>query len=152
MNTKEKNLSNTLKKYYLENKFLFDKIESRLTATGIPDLLVCSPNGVEQLVELKVVEKEGNKAHILHLTPGQVAWHAKRNLYHRSNPFVVLLEELDKLVIISSRKAVEIIREGGKVDYNSIPKECLFDRKKVDYSLLIFTTTDLFYSSQKVYK
>lgn len=152
MNSKEKNLSNTLKKHFMENKFLFDKIESRLTATGIPDLLVCSPQGIEQLIELKVVEKDGNKAHLLHLTPGQVAWHAKRNMYGRSNPFVVLLEELDKLVIISSRKAIEIIRKGGKVSYGDIPKECLFDRKKADYTSLIFTTTDLYYSSQKVYK
>ena len=40
MNTKERNLSNNLKSYYLKEQFFVDKIESRLTTAGIPDLLV----------------------------------------------------------------------------------------------------------------
>ena len=110
MNTKEKNLSNNLKSYYLKEKFFVDKIESRLTTAGIPDLLVMSPNGIERLVELKVVEADLK----LSLTPGQMAWHSKRRMRSQSYPFIILVEPVNKLLVVNSRKVLDIMEKGGK--------------------------------------
>ena len=148
MNAKEKNLSNNLKGYYLKEKFFVDKIESRLTTAGIPDLLVMSPNGREEFVELKVVEKDLK----LSLTPGQMAWHSKRRLRHRQHPFVVLVEPVNKLLVISSLKVLHLMEKGGKIDLEDVPEECWFQRNAVDYAMLTYVTTDLYFSSPRVYK
>ena len=148
MNTKEKNLSNNLKSYYLKEKFFVDKIESRLTTAGIPDLLVMSPNGIERLVELKVVEADLK----LSLTPGQMAWHSKRRMRSQSYPFIILVEPVNKLLVVNSRKVLDIMEKGGKINLEEVPEQCWFNRTAVDYSMLTYVTTDLFYSSSKVYK
>ena len=148
MKYKERNLSNNLKNYFLKEKFFIDKIESRLTTAGIPDLLVLSPSGHEQLIELKVVEADL----VLSLTPGQVAWHSKRHLRNCTHPFVVLVEPRNKLLVINSRKVLDIIEKGGKIDLDNIPDECWFNRTAADYAMLTYVTTDLFYVSGRVYK
>ena len=148
MNTKEKNLSNTLKKYYLNEKFFIDKIESRLTTAGVPDLLVLSPIGVEQFVELKVVEDDLK----LSLTPGQMSWHSKRRMRNVSHPFVILVEPVNKLLVVSSKKVLDIMEKGGKLNLEEIPEECWFARSSTEYSLLTYATTDLYFSSPRVYK
>ena len=148
MNTKERNLSNNLKCYYLKEKFFVDKIESRLTTAGIPDLLVMSPNGIEQFVELKVVEADLK----LSLTPGQMAWHSKRHMRGVSHPFVVLVEPVNKLLVIRSTKVLDIMEKGGKLYLDEIPEECWANRSTIDYALLTYVTTDLYFSSSRVYK
>ena len=148
MNTKEKNLSKNLKGYYLKEKFFVDKIESRLTTAGVPDLLVLSPSGTEALVELKVVEDDLK----LLLTPGQMSWHSKRRMRHVSHPFVILVEPVNKLLVANSIKVLDIIEKGGKINLEEVPEQCWFNRTTVDYSMLTYVTTDLFYSSSKVYK
>ena len=148
MNTKEKNLSNTLKKYYLNEKFFIDKIESRLTTAGVPDLLVLSPIGVEQFVELKVVEKDLK----LSLTPGQMSWHSKRRMRNISHPFVILVEPINKLLVANSIRVLDIMEKGGKINLKEIPDKCWFSRTARDYSVLTYATTDLYYSSPRVYK
>ena len=148
MNTKEGNLFNNLKKYYLKEKFFVDKIESRLTTAGIPDLLVMSPNGIERLVELKVVEADLK----LSLTPGQMAWHSKRRMRGSSYPFIILVEPVNKLLVVNSRKVLDIMEKGGKINLEEVPAQCWFNRTAVDYSMLTYVTTDLFYPSSKVYK
>lgn len=148
MNTKEKNLSNNLKSYYLKEKFFVDKIESRLTTAGIPDLLVLSPNGKEAFVELKVVEDDLK----LSLTPGQMSWHSKRRMRHVSHPFVVLVEPVNKLLVIRSTKVLDIMEKGGKLNPEEIPEQCWFARSAIDYAMLTYVTTDLYFSSSRVYK
>ena len=148
MNTKEKNLSNNLKSYYLKEQFFVDKIESRLTTAGIPDLLIMSLNGVEQFVELKVVEDDLK----LSLTPGQMAWHSRRRMRGISHPFVILVEPVNKLLVVSSKKVLDIMENGGKINLEDIPDVCWFNRSARDYSMLTYATSDLFYSSPRVYK
>ena len=148
MNTKEKNLSNNLKSYYLKEQLFVDKIESRLTTAGIPDLLVMSLNGVEQFVELKVVEDDLK----LSLTPGQMAWHSRRRMRGISHPFVILVEPVNKLLVVSSKKVLDIMEKGGKINLEDIPDVCWFSRSARDYSMLTYATSDLFYSSPRVYK
>ena len=148
MNTKERNLSNNLKSYYLKEKFFVDKIESRLTTAGIPDLFVLSPIGVEQLVELKVVEADLK----LSLTPGQMAWHSRRRMRNVSHPFVILVEPVNKLLVVSSKKVLSIMEKGGKINLDEVPEHCWFSRSAQDYSMLTYATTDLYYSSPRVYK
>lgn len=148
MNHKEKNFSNTLKKYYLQEKFFFDKIESRMTAGGIPDLLVVSPNGRQEFVELKVVEEDMK----LSLTKGQVSFHSKRIMRNVVTPFVALVEPLNKILVMSSRKVLNLYSKGGKLNIEEIPEQCWFNRTAVDYAMLTYVTTDLFYSSPRVYK
>ena len=148
MNTKERNLSNNLKSYYLKEKFFVDKIESRLTTAGIPDLLVMSPTGIEQFVELKVVEADLK----LSLTPGQMAWHSRRRMRGISHPFVILVEPVNKLLVVSSRKVLNIMEKGGKMNLGEIPEECWFNRSAIDYAMLTYVTTDLYFSSSRVYK
>lgn len=148
MNTKERNLSNNLKSYYLKEKFFVDKIESRLTTAGIPDLLVMSPMGQEQFVELKVVEADLK----LSLTPGQMAWHSKRRMRGISHPFVILVEPVNKLLVVSSKKILDIMEKGGKINPDEVPEQCWFNRSSQDYSMLTYATTDLYYSSSRVYK
>ena len=158
MNTKEKNLSNNLKSYYLKEKFFIDKIESRLTTAGIPDILVMSPMGQEQFVELKVVEADIKLA----LTPGQMSWHSRipgqmswhsrRRMRGVSHPFVILVEPVNKLLVASSRKVLDLMEKGGKLNLEEIPEECWFSRSARDYSMLTYATTDLYYSSSRVYK
>lgn len=148
MNAKEKNLSNNLKSYYLKEKFFVDKIESRLTTAGIPDLLVLSPTGKEAFVELKVVEDDLK----LSLTPGQMSWHSKRRMRHVSHPFVVLVEPVNKLLVIRSTKVLDIMEKGGKLNLEEIPEQCWFARSAIDYAILTYVTTDLYFSSSRVYK
>lgn len=148
MNTKEKNLSNNLKSYYLKENFFVDKIESRLTTAGIPDLLIMSPAGVEQFVELKVVEDDLK----LSLTPGQMAWHSRRRMRGISHPFVILVEPVNKLLVVSSKKVLEIMEKGGKINLEEVPDSCWFNRSAGDYSVLTYATSDLYYSSLRVYK
>lgn len=149
MNKKEQNLSNTLKKYYLQEKFFVDKIESRMTTAGIPDLLVMSQNGVQNFVELKVVEDD----YIVSLTPGQKAWHSRRNMRHTTVPFVILVEPEDKLLVVSSQRVLKwVLNKGGKIPIEEIPEECWFNRTKADYTMLTYATADLYYSSPRVYK
>ena len=148
MKYKERNLSNNLKGYFLKEKFFVDKIESRLTTAGIPDLLVVSPNGFEQLIELKVVEADC----VLSLTPGQIAWHSKRNMRHCTHPFIILVELRNKLLVVNSKKVLDIIEKGGKIDLDNVPDECWFSRTATDYSMLTYVTTDLFHVSGRVYK
>lgn len=148
MNTKERNLSNNLKSYYLKEKFFVDKIESRLTTAGIPDLLVMSPMGQEQFVELKVVEADLK----LSLTPGQMAWHSRRRMRGISHPFVILVEPVNKLLVVSSKKVLDIMEKGGKINLDEVPEQCWFNRSAGDYSVLTYATTDLYYSSSRVYK
>lgn len=148
MNTKERNLSNNLKSYYLKEKFFVDKIESRLTTAGIPDLLVMSPMGQEQFVELKVVEADLK----LSLTPGQMAWHSRRRMRGISHPFVILVEPVNKLLVVSSKKVLDIMEKGGKINLDEVPEQCWFNRSAGDYSMLTYATTDLYYSSSRVYK
>lgn len=148
MNTKERNLSNNLRSYYLKEKFFVDKIESRLTTAGIPDLLVLSPIGMEQLVELKVVEADLK----LSLTPGQMAWHSRRRMRGVSHPFVILVEPVNKLLVVNSRKVLDIMAKGGKINLDEVPEQCWFSRSAQDYSMLTYATTDLYYSSSRVYK
>ena len=148
MNTKERNLSNNLKSYYLKEKFFVDKIESRLTTAGIPDLLVMSPNGIEQFVELKVVEADLK----LSLTPGQMAWHSKRHMRGVSHPFVILVESVNKLLVVNSRKVLAIMEKGGKINLEEISEQCWFTRSAIDYAMLTYVTTDLYFSSSRVYK
>ncbi len=148
MNTKERNLSNNLKSYYLKEKFFVDKIESRLTTAGIPDLLVMSPMGKEQFVELKVVEADLK----LSLTPGQMAWHSRRRMRCVTHPFIILVEPVNKLLVVSSRKVLDIMEKGGKINLEEIPEECWFNRSAIDYAMLTYVTTDLYFSSSRVYK
>lgn len=148
MNTKERNLSNNLKSYYLKEKFFVDKIESRLTTAGIPDLFVLSPTGIEQLVELKVVEADLK----LSLTPGQMAWHSRRRMRGVSHPFVILVEPVNKLLVVSSKKVLDIMEKGGKINPEEIPEECWFNRSAIDYAILTYATTDFYFSSSRVYK
>lgn len=148
MNTKERNLSNNLKSYYLKEKFFVDKIESRLTTAGIPDLLVMSPMGQEQFVELKVVEADLK----LSLTPGQMAWHSRRRMRGVSHPFVILVESVNKLLVASSKKVLDIMEKGGKINLEEIPEECWFNRSATDYAILTYATTDFYFSSSRVYK
>lgn len=148
MNTKEKNLSKNLKSYYLKEQFFVDKVESRLTTAGIPDLLVMSSNGVEQFVELKVVEDDLK----LSLTPGQMAWHSRRRMRGISHPFVILVEPVNKLLVASSKKVLDIMEKGGKMNLEDIPDNCWFSRSAKDYSMLTYATSDLYYSSPRVYK
>ena len=148
MNTKERNLSNNLKSYYLKEKFFVDKIESRLTTAGIPDLFVLSLAGVEQLVELKVVEADLK----LSLTPGQMAWHSRRRMRGVSHPFVILVEPVNKLLVVSSKKVLDIMEKGGKINLDEVPEQCWFSRSAGDYSVLTYVTTDLYFSSSRVYK
>lgn len=148
MNTKEKNLSKNLKSYYLKEQFFVDKIESRLTTAGVPDLLVMSLNGVEQFVELKVVEDDLK----LSLTPGQMVWHSRRRMRGISHPFVILVEPVNKLLVVSSRKVLDIMEKGGKINLEDIPDICWFNRSAGDYSMLTYVTSDLYYSSPRVYK
>lgn len=148
MNAKEKNLSKNLKNYYLKEKFFIDKIETRLTTAGVPDLLVLSPSGVEQFVELKVVEDDLK----LSLTPGQKSWHSKRRLRNVSHPFVLLVEPVNKLLVVQSNKILDIMAKGGKINLEDIPEECWFSRSASDYAMLTYVTTDLYYSSSRVYK
>ena len=148
MNTKERNLSNNLKSYYLKEKFFVDKIESRLTTAGIPDLLVMSPIGQEQFVELKVVEADLK----LSLTPGQMAWHSRRRMRGVSHPFVILVEPVNKLLVVSSKKVLDIMEKGGKINLDEVPEQCWFSRSAGDYSVLTYATTDLYFSSSRVYK
>ena len=116
MNTKERNLSNNLKGYYLKEKFFVDKIESRLTTAGIPDLFILSPTGVEQLVELKVVETDLK----LSLTPGQMVWHSRCRMRGVSHPFVILIEPVNKLLVASSKKVLDIMEKGGKINLEPV--------------------------------
>lgn len=148
MNTKEKNLSKNLKSYYLKEQFFVDKIESRLTTAGVPDLLVMSSNGVEQFVELKVVEDDLK----LSLTPGQMAWHSRRRMRGISHPFVIFVEPVNKLLVVSSKKVLDIMEKGGKINLEDIPDICWFNRSAGDYSMLTYATSDLYYSSPRVYK
>ena len=148
MNTKERNLSNNLKSYYLKEKFFVDKIESRLTTAGIPDLFVLSPTGIEQLVELKVVEADLK----LSLTPGQMAWHSRRRMRGVSHPFVILIEPVNKLLVVSSKKVLDIMEKGGKINLDEVPEQCWFTRSAIDYAILTYATTDLYSSSSRVYK
>lgn len=149
MNKKERNLSNTLKKYYQQEKFFVDKIESRMTTAGIPDLLVLSPNGVQNFVELKVVEED----YTISLTPGQKAWHSKRNMRNVTVPFVIFVEPKNKLLVVSSRRVLQwVLNKRGKIPIEEIPKECWFNRTKVDYTMLTYVTTDFYFSSPRVYK
>lgn len=148
MNTKERNLSNNLKSYYLKERFFIDKIESRLTTAGIPDLLVMSPNGIEQFVELKIVEADLK----LSLTPGQMAWHSRRRMRGVSHPFVILVEPVNKLLVVSSKKVLDIMEKGGKINLEEIPEECWFNRSVIDYAMLTYATTDFYFSSSRVYK
>lgn len=149
MNHKEKNFSNTLKKYYLQEKFFIDKIESRITTGGIPDLLVVSPFGTQSFVELKVVEKDLK----LSLTKGQVSFHSKRHMRNITTPFVVLVEPVNKILVMSSRKALEIyLEKGGKVQVEDIPEDFWFERNYLEYTRLTYATTDGFYTSPRVYK
>lgn len=149
MNKKEQNLSNTLKKYYQQEKFFIDKIESRMTTAGIPDLLVLSPNGVQKFVELKVAEDD----YIVSLTPGQKAWHSRRNMRNVTVPFVILVEPKNKLLVVSSKCVLRwVLDKGGKIPIEDIPEECWFNRTKIDYTMLTYATTDLYFSSPRVYK
>lgn len=148
MNTKERNLSNNLKSYYLKEKFFVDKIESRLTTAGIPDLFVLSPTGVEQLVELKVVEADLK----LSLTPGQMVWHSRCRMRGVSHPFVILVEPVNKLLVVSSKKVLDIMEKGGKINLDEVPEQCWFNRSVGEYTMLTYTTTDIYFSSSRVYK
>jgi hypothetical protein len=152
MNTKEKNFSNVLKKYLLEQGVLVDKIESRVTTAGVPDLLLSMKSHCDCHAELKIIEAEGPKAGKLHLTPGQISWHAKRVLHGKCYPFICCVEKYNTMLIISSRKALEIVKAGGKVDLESIPASCFFTRNREGYIALIDTAICNFYSSQRVYK
>ena len=148
MNHKEKNFSNVLKKYYLQENFFFDKIESRMTAGGIPDLLVVSPMGIQNFIELKVVEADMK----LSLTKGQVSFHSKRRMRGVRTPVVVLVEPLNKMLVMASTKALDLYSKGGKLNIHEVPDICWFKRTAVDYAMLTYTTTDLFLSSPRVYK
>lgn len=147
MNHKERNFSNTLKTHYQNNRFYFDKIESRLTTAGVPDLLVCSPKGCQRFIELKVVEKD----YKIKLTPGQVSWHSKRHIRGIETPFIVLIEPLNKILVMSSKKAIQFHLEGGKIPMGDIPEQCLFNRTSFDYSVICDITTDDWYKSSRVY-
>lgn len=149
MNHKEKNFSNTLKKYYLQEKFFVDKIESRMTAGGIPDLLVVSPSGTQSFVELKVVENDLK----LSLTKGQVAFHSKRHMRHVTTPFVVLVEPKDAMLVINSRQVLDLyLEKEGKLSIEEIPETCWFKRTAIDYTILTYVTTDMYHLSPRVYK
>lgn len=149
MNHKEKIFSNLLKKYYLQEKFFIDKIESRMTTGGIPDLLVVSPSGTQSFIELKVVEDDLK----LSLTKGQVSFHSKRLMRNITTPFVVLVEPVNKILIMNSRKALEIyLEKGGKIQTENIPEICWFARNLLEYTRLTYATTDGFYISPRVYK
>lgn len=148
MNHKEKNLSNTLKGYFLQEKFFVDKIESRLTTAGIPDLLVLTPSGQQNFIELKVVEEDMK----INLTPGQVSWHSKRRMRHNSTPFIIYIEPIKKIIVATSLKVLDLIEKGGKIDLDQIPEECFFSRSAKDYALLSYAATDLYYTSPRVYK
>lgn len=149
MNHKEKIFSNLLKKYYLQEKFFIDKIESRMTTGGIPDLLVVSPSGTQSFIELKVVEDDLK----LSLTKGQVSFHSKRHMRNITTPFVVLVEPVNKILVMSSRKALEIyLEKGGKIQVEDIPEDFWFERNYLEYTRLTYATTDGFYISPRVYK
>lgn len=149
MNKKEKQFANILRKYFTQEKFFVDTIESRMTAAGIPDLLVLSPKGNQSLIELKVVEADN----IISLTPGQKAWHSRRIMRHCPTKFIILFEERNQILIASGRRVMEwVLDKGGKVDIEKIPEECWFDRKAADYSLLPYQALDLYFYSDRVYK
>lgn len=149
MNKKEKQFANILRKYFTQEKFFVDTIESRMTAAGIPDLLVLSPNGNQDLIELKVVEADG----IISLTPGQKAWHSRRIMRHCPTKFIILFEERNQILIASGQRVMEwVMEKGGKVDIDKIPETCWFDRKAADYSLLPYQALDLYFYSDRVYK
>lgn len=149
MNKKEKQFANILRKYFTQEKFFVDTIESRMTAAGIPDLLVLSPHGGQDLIELKVVESDG----IISLTPGQKAWHSRRLMRHCPTKFIILFEERNQILIASGQRVMEwVLDKGGKVDIDKIPEACWFDRKAADYSLLPYQALDLYFYSDRVYK
>lgn len=149
MNKKEKQFANILRKYFTQEKFFVDTIESRMTTAGIPDLLVLSPKGGQDLIELKVVEADN----IISLTPGQKAWHSRRIMRHCPTKFIILFEERNQILIASGRRVMEwVLKKGGKVDIDEIPEECWLDRKAVDYSLLPYLVLDLYFYSDRVYK
>lgn len=149
MNTKEKNFSNTLKKYLLANKYLVNKIETRMTAGGIPDLLVASPNGYQGFMELKVVEDD----YKLSLTKSQLAFYATRKRCKIEIPIIALIEPLNKMMCISSYKALDIcVLWGGKLELEGLPERLFFDRTKAGYAELLAHATDLLFYSGRVYK
>lgn len=149
MNKKETNFSNTLKKYFQQEKFYVDKIESRMTAAGIPDLLVLTPAGHQRLLELKVVEADN----IISLTPGQKAWHSRRKLYNCNTRFIILFEERNQMLIANGTRVLYwVLNKGGKVDLSEIPEDCWFDRNARGYTALVYHATDLYFSSRRVYR
>lgn len=149
MNKKETQFSNVLKKYFLKEKFFVDKIESRMTAAGIPDLLILSPNGQQDFIELKVVEADN----IISLTPGQKAWHSKRALYKCPTKFIILFEERNQMLITSGKQVLNwVLNNKGKINTKEIPEACWFDRKAIDYTFLVYCVFDFYFSSNRVYK
>ena len=69
-----------------------------------------------------------------------------------SHPFVILVEPVNKLLVVSSKKVLDIMEKGGKLNLEEIPEECWFARSSTEYSLLTYATTDLYFSSPRVYK
>lgn len=149
MNNKEKNFSNTLKKWFTDQGYLFDKIESRMTAGGIPDILIAAPwGGYQGFIELKVVEDDMK----LSLTKAQVSFHSKRRSRSISTPFLVLIEPINKILLLSSAKALDIYLKGGKVDLDDIPLCCLFSRDRYNYIELARAASNFYNTSHRVYR